>query len=67
MNILIHQSSLVSERNCPWSQREGEATAPDKFGGALIQGGQSHRISKGDVYIVPPDTIHWYRHVEVAS
>ena len=25
MNILIHQSSLLSERNCPWSQREGEA------------------------------------------
>ena len=41
-----------------------KATAPDKFGGELIQGGKSHRISKGDVYIVPPDTIHWYRDVE---
>jgi mannose-6-phosphate isomerase-like protein (cupin superfamily) len=41
-----------------------KATAPDKFGGELIQGGQSHRISRGDVYIVPPDTIHWYRDVE---
>ena len=39
-------------------------TAPDKFGGQLIQGGESHRIRQGDVYIVPPDTIHWYQNVE---
>jgi mannose-6-phosphate isomerase-like protein (cupin superfamily) len=38
--------------------------APDKFGGQTIQGGESHRIGKGDIYIVPPDTIHWYKNVE---
>ena len=41
-----------------------KAAAPDKFGGQSIQGGESHRISKGDVYIVPPDTTHWYKNVE---
>lgn len=41
-----------------------KSTAPDKFGGQLIQGGESHRISKGDVYIVPPNTVHWYKNVE---
>lgn len=41
-----------------------KTTAPDKFGGQSVQGGESHRISKGDVYIVPPDTIHWYKDVE---
>jgi mannose-6-phosphate isomerase-like protein (cupin superfamily) len=41
-----------------------KTTAPDKFGGESIQGGESHRIGKGDVYIVPPDTIHWYKNVE---
>ena len=41
-----------------------KTTAPDKFGGQSIQGAESHRISKGDVYIVPPDTIHWYKNVE---
>src|SRR6202166_1220547 len=41
-----------------------KTTAPDKFGGQSIQGGESHRIGKGDVYIVPPDTIHWYKNVE---
>ena len=40
-------------------------TAPDKLGGQYIQGGESHRISKGDVFIMPPDTIHWYKNVEV--
>jgi hypothetical protein len=41
-----------------------KSTAPDKFGGQSIQGGQSHRIAKGDVFIMPPDTIHWYKNVE---
>jgi mannose-6-phosphate isomerase-like protein (cupin superfamily) len=38
---------------------------PDKFGGEPIQPGESHRISKGDVIIVPPGRIHWYKNVEV--
>jgi quercetin dioxygenase-like cupin family protein len=41
-----------------------KAAGPDKFGGQPIQGGESHRIGKGDAYIVPPDTIHWYKDVE---
>jgi mannose-6-phosphate isomerase-like protein (cupin superfamily) len=41
-----------------------KTTAPDKFGGQSIQGGESRRISKGDVFIMPPDTIHWYKNVE---
>jgi len=39
-------------------------TAPDKFGGQSIHGGESRRISKGDVFIMPPDTLHWYKNVE---
>ena len=38
-----------------------KAAGPDKFGGQLVQGGESHRISQGDVFIMPPDTIHWYK------
>jgi mannose-6-phosphate isomerase-like protein (cupin superfamily) len=41
----------------------GKAAAADKFGGQLVQGGESHRISQGDVFIMPPDTIHWYKDV----
>ena len=40
-----------------------KAAGPDKFGGQLVQGGESHRISQGDVFIMPPDTIHWYKDV----
>jgi hypothetical protein len=40
-----------------------KAAAADKFGGQLVQGGQTHRISQGDVFIMPPDTLHWYRDV----
>ena len=28
-----------------------------------ITGGQSHRLSKGDVLIIPPRTPHWWREV----
>ena len=40
-----------------------KAAGNDKFGGQLVQGGQSHRISQGDVFIMPPDTLHWYKDV----
>ena len=40
-----------------------KAAAADKFGGQLVGGGESRRISEGDVFIMPPDTIHWYRNV----
>lgn len=40
-----------------------KAAGPDKFGGQLVQGGESHRIGQGDVFIMPPDTFHWYRDV----
>jgi hypothetical protein len=41
-----------------------KATTPDKFGGQPIQPGESHRISKGDVIVVPPNCPHWYKNVE---
>jgi mannose-6-phosphate isomerase-like protein (cupin superfamily) len=40
-----------------------KAASPDKFGGREVQGGESHRINAGDVFIMPPDTMHWYRDV----
>ena len=41
-----------------------KAAGADKFGGETIQGGQKRRIAQGDVFIMPPDTMHWYRDVE---
>ena len=37
---------------------------PDNFGGQPILPGESHRISEGDVIIVPPDRPHWYKNVQ---
>lgn len=36
----------------------------DKSGGQPIQGGESRRVTKGDMYLVPPDTVHWYKDVQ---
>ena len=41
-----------------------KTAAPDKFGGQSIRGGESRRIGAGDVFIMPPDTVHWYKNVE---
>jgi len=38
--------------------------APDQLSGQLIGGGESHRISKGDVIIVPPGVSHSYKNVQ---
>jgi mannose-6-phosphate isomerase-like protein (cupin superfamily) len=40
-----------------------KAAGADKFGGQKVQGGEAHRISQGDVFIMPPDTMHWYKDV----
>ena len=40
-----------------------KAAAADKFGGQLVQGGEARRISQGDIFIMPPDTVHWYKDV----
>jgi quercetin dioxygenase-like cupin family protein len=38
--------------------------ALDEIRGQSIQGGESYRLSKGDVIIVPPGIPHWYQNVE---
>ena len=48
----------------PGTAVAAKTTAPDEFGGQLIGGGESHRISKGDVIIVPPNAPHSYKNVE---
>ena len=40
-----------------------KAAAAGKSGGQLVQGGEARRIGQGDVFIMPPDTIHWYKDV----
>ncbi len=42
----------------------GRVTSPGEIRGAAIEGGQSRRISKGDVIVVPAGTPHWFKQVE---
>jgi mannose-6-phosphate isomerase-like protein (cupin superfamily) len=41
----------------------GKVTAPDEMRGSNIQGGETRKLSKGDVIIVPKGTPHWFKEV----
>lgn len=43
---------------------ETKATGPGEIRGKEIQGGESHRLVRGDVVIVPNGTPHWFQQVE---
>jgi quercetin dioxygenase-like cupin family protein len=41
----------------------GKTTGLNQLRGTDIQGGQTHRLSKGDVIVVPAGTPHWFKEV----
>jgi quercetin dioxygenase-like cupin family protein len=41
----------------------GKVTAPDEIRGTSVRGGETRRLTKGDVIIVPKGTPHWFREV----
>jgi glc operon protein GlcG len=43
---------------------DGRTTAPDEIRGRAIQDGETRRLSKGDVIVVPNGTPHWFREVD---
>jgi mannose-6-phosphate isomerase-like protein (cupin superfamily) len=44
------------------STAQGARETPE--GGRLIGGGESHRVSRGDVVIIPPGAPHMYKNIE---
>lgn len=42
---------------------DGRATGPDEVRGGSIVGGETHRLSKGDVLVVPAGTPHWFKEI----
>jgi mannose-6-phosphate isomerase-like protein (cupin superfamily) len=44
--------------------KAAKTTATNELGGQSIGSGESHRISKGDVIVVPPGAPHSYKNVE---
>lgn len=43
---------------------EGRTTAPDEIRGRGIAGGETRRLAKGDVIVVPKGTPHWFKEVQ---
>jgi mannose-6-phosphate isomerase-like protein (cupin superfamily) len=41
----------------------GKVTKPGQWLGTSIEGGQTHRLSKGDVIVIPAGTPHWFKEV----
>ena len=41
----------------------GKVTKPGQHVGSDIQGGETHRLSKGDVMVIPAGTPHWFKEV----
>jgi quercetin dioxygenase-like cupin family protein len=41
----------------------GSITAPGQQRGSSIEGGTSHRLSKGDVIVIPAGVPHWFEEV----
>ena len=41
----------------------GKTTAPDEIRGTDINGGETRRLTKGDIIIVPKGTPHWFKEV----
>lgn len=43
---------------------DARTIAPDELRGREIEGGQSRRIAKGDVIVVPNGVPHWFKQVD---
>jgi glc operon protein GlcG len=43
---------------------DGKATAPDEIRGTSVKDGETRRLGKGDVIIVPNGTPHWFKEVD---
>ena len=42
----------------------GKTTAPDEIRGTSVEHGETRRLAKGDVIIVPNGTPHWFKDVD---
>lgn len=43
---------------------DGKTIAPGEIRGTAIRGGETRRITKGDVIIIPAGTPHWFKDVQ---
>ena len=44
---------------------DSKTTSPNEIRGASIRSGQTYKLGKGDVIIVPHGTPHWFKQVSI--
>jgi mannose-6-phosphate isomerase-like protein (cupin superfamily) len=59
--VIMSGAATFITPGTPSTTRAARETAE---GGSLIGPGESHRVSKGDVVIIPPNAPHMYRNIE---
>jgi len=42
---------------------DGKITAPGQFRAARLDGGETHEINRGDVFVIPAGVPHWFKEV----
>jgi mannose-6-phosphate isomerase-like protein (cupin superfamily) len=62
--VIMSGAATFVTPGTPGAANKTKATASDDLGGQLIGSGETHRISKGDVIIIPPGVPHVYKNVE---
>lgn len=43
---------------------DAKSTGPGEIRGTTIRGGENHRLSKGDIIIIPNGVPHWFQEVQ---
>lgn len=62
--VIMSGAATFVTPGAPGTAKSASAAKPDDLGGQSIGSGETHRISKGDVIIIPPGVPHVYKNVE---
>jgi len=60
--VIMSGSATFVTPGSPSQTKAAKSTSAE--GGQLIGGGESHRVGKGDVVIIPPNAPHMYKNIE---
>jgi quercetin dioxygenase-like cupin family protein len=62
--VIVSGAATFVTPGAPAAPPAAKAAAMDDLGGQSIGSGETHRIGKGDVIIIPPGVPHIYKNVE---
>jgi len=62
--VVVVTSGAATVKTPGTPAKGAKAGALNEFGGQLVGKGETHRVRKGDVLIIPPDAPHSYHDIE---